>query len=458
MKRLNLIILGLLTVVIARSQELVAPGLYAVYFKDKAGTEYTVSNPREFLSQKALDRRAKYNITITNQDLPVSPNYLQQLKDKGFKVLKVSKWLNCAIVTTDSKNGIKKLEGLDFIIPKPAPLPKNYKPKKVKAAKIKEPEKNILDKYDYGFAANQVKMLNINKLHSLGYDGSGITMAIMDAGFFKVDSLEFFDSLRIQNRLLGWYDFVDMDTTVFNTGYHGMEVLSTIAGLNNGFFVGTAPKAQFYLFRTEDENSEYPIEEYNYVCALEKADSLGVDIVHSSLGYNDFDNDSLSYSYEDMNGNTAISTIGADIAAAKGMIVVASAGNEGDNTWKYISAPADADSIFAIGAVDLNGKYVDFSSRGPSVDKRIKPDVCAQGRSTRVASPRKGIMYSSGTSFSGPIIAGCMACLRQAFPDKTNIEIMNAVRATASHSKKPDDLTGYGIPDFYKAYLYLLKK
>ncbi len=429
---------------------------YAVYFKDKSGTPYSIDKPEEFLTQKAIDRRKKFNIPITKQDLPVSPVYVGKLQDMGFIVKETSKWLNCAIIYVDDTTKLKSIAKLDFVRPKPQPLPKNYKAKKLKPAKVKE--KNYSepkDIYNYGYAEKQDKMLNINALHSMGYTGEGITMAILDAGFYHVNQLPIFDSLWKNNQILGYYDFVDNDTSVFDHAYHGMMVLSTIAG-NLDNYLGTAPKAKFYLFATEDESSEYPIEEYNYVCACEKADSLGVDIIHSSLGYNDFDDKKLSYSYEDMNGNTAISSIGADIAASKGIMVITSAGNEGDNPWKYISAPADADSVLAVGAVTYNEKYAYFSSQGPSSDKRIKPDVMAMGAGVFVSATKgQAIKTASGTSFSGPIIAGSVACLMQAFPNKSNIEIMNAIRRCSSNAKHPNGKLGYGIPDFYKTYLFL---
>jgi len=220
-------------------------------------------------------------------------------------------------------------------------------------------------------------------------------------------------------------------------------------------FVGTAPKANFWLLRTEQGSSEYLIEEFNYVCGSEFADSVGVDIIHSSLGYNDFDNESTSYKYSDMDGNTAISTIGADISAAKGIIVVTSAGNEGSDPWKYISAPADGDSVLAIGAVNSSGKYAYFSSQGPSYDLRIKPDVVAQGLFATVQGTNGNISSSNGTSFSGPIVAGMVACLKQAHMDKSNMEIINAIKMSGSQYTTPDGKLGFGIPDFNFAHLYL---
>jgi subtilisin family serine protease len=443
----------------AIAQYKVYPGYYAVFFKNKNHNRYKIDQPSKFLSQKAIERRKKFGIRITKQDLPVSQVYLDSLKRMGLKIKESSKWLNCAIVYLDSTTDstvLQKIKRLSFVGEKPKHQPKNYKYKKLRRAKIKVPQADTTDKFYYGEASTQDKMLKIDKLHNLGYTGKDITIAIMDMGFFQVNKLPLFDSLWANHQILGWYDFVDNDTTVFNKGYHGMSVLSTIAG-NSDYYLGTAPKAKFYLFATEDEKSEYPIEEYNYVVACEKADSLGVDMIHASLGYNQFNDTTLSYKYKDMDGNTAISTIGADIAASKGIMVTVSAGNEGASKWKYISAPADGDSVLAVGAVNYLRDYAFFSSQGPTSDGRIKPDVCAMGVNDAVEGHEGFVIYESGTSFSGPIMAGAVACLMQAFPKKSNIEIMNAIRRCASNAKKPNAKYGYGIPDFWKTYWFLKK-
>lgn len=427
---------------------------YAVYFKDKVGTPYSIDKPEEFLSKKAIERREKFDIPINNQDLPVSPKYVKSLEDAGFDVIKTSKWLNCAIISVDDSKMFAKLSEMDFVKMKPEPQPKNYtyKPYKYKKTKIKPPKEE--NKYDYGRATTQNEMLNIQALHNMGYTGKGVTMAILDGGFFHVDELPAFEKLWENNQIKGWYDFVDMDTTIFDGGTHGMMVLSTIGG-NTEKLVGTAPDAEFWLFVTEDGDSEYPIEEYNYVIAAEKADSIGCDIIHASLGYSDFDDDDLDYTYETLDGNTAISTIGADIAASKGILVTTSAGNEGNDPWKYISAPADADSCLSVGAVTYKGGYGYFSSQGPTFDGRVKPDVCAQGVSSTVQRSSGRIGTADGTSFSGPIMSGAVACLVQAYPDKSNMEIIEAIIRISSQAKEPDEKLGYGIPDFYKAFEFL---
>lgn len=439
------------------SQYKVKSNYYLIYFKDKIGNNYSIEKPQEFLSQKSIDRRNKFNISVNQQDLPVSMNYIDKLQDMGFVIKNVSKWFNCAVVYTTDSLLLEKVVDLDFVRSKPIYKKEKYKTKNIKPVKIDEPENvESANVYNYGLASDQVKMLNLEKVHNLGFDGKGVTIAVLDAGFFKVDKLPSFDSLWKNNQILGWYDFVDEDTTVFNVGTHGMMVLSTM-GANMKDFVGTAPKANYYLFRTEDGDSEYLIEEFNYVCACEKADSLGVDLITSSLGYNDFDDTTMSYINEDLDGNTAFSTIGVDIAASKGIFVVTSAGNEGNSPWKYISAPADADSVLSVGAVNYKGAYTPFSSIGPTADGRIKPNVMGMGRMSVVQATNGNITYASGTSFSGPIIAGAVACLIQSNPEISNIELLYLLESCSSQTNNPDEKMGYGIPNFYKAYLFLNK-
>ncbi len=430
--------------------------IFPIYLKDKSNTPYSIDKPEEFLSKKAIERRKKFDIKITKQDLPISPKYIKKIKELDVKIIKRSKWLNCVIVQTKDTNKIKDIKKLNFVAPKPKPLPKKYEYIKAEKEKVKYKKPNSENIYEYGNAYDQVSMLNVDKLHNLGFDGKNVTMAIFDGGFYNVNELPAFDSLWANNQIIGWYDYVDMDTTVFDDGDHGMMVLSTIGGNMEGF-IGTAPKANFWLFVTEDGDSETQLEEYNFVIAAEKADSLGVDIIHASLGYNEFDVAGTSYKYEDLDGNTAISTIGADIAASKGIIVTSSAGNEGRDPWKYISAPADGDSVLAVGAVNFKGRYADFSSLGPTYDGRIKPDVVAQGYAVYVQG-RRGLTTASGTSFSGPVFAGAVACLVQAFPEVPNMDIIKAIQINSSQVEEPDDHLGYGIPDFYKIYMYIKKK
>ncbi len=451
-------------VVVSFGQLPVKPGYYLVFFTDKNGCGYDTAHAQEFLSERALQRRQKYGIPVTIQDLPVSKAYVDSLKKSGYDVIYTSRWLNAALIHCEDTLKLDSLRFFTFVDTLGIEKYRQPKKKDTSAHKgyditITEPGSltpEIDEVYNYGATGMQNRLLNVTVLHSLGYTGKGVVMALLDAGFMKLDTLDAFDSAWAQHRILGWYDFVDMDTTVFNTGAHGMMALSTIIG-NTQKFVGSAPDVSVYLFRTEDENSEYPIEEVNWLVAAEKADSLGVDIISSSLGYETFDDSLLNYSYAKMNGNYAISTIAADIAASKGMVVVVSAGNSGDEDWHYINAPVDGDSVLAVGATDYSGKPVRFSSYGPTIDGRIKPDVAAVGSFVIVYSTSNSPTFSFGTSFSAPTVAGAVACLWQAHPDKTNMEVFRAVQMSGNKANNPDDRVGYGVPNFFLAHLILQK-
>jgi len=466
--------------VVAFSQ--IAPNTYVITFKDKNNNKYSIENPHEFLTKKAIKRRQIYNIPVTEQDLPVTSIYVDSLKNMGFKIKNVSKWFNVAIVYTKDKELLAKAKALSFVVPNKVYVSHKTKSNaNTNAAIIVEDDKNdpkfILSNlqkalkednsektgsfskfiFNYGKSKNQVEMLNCNYLHYNNFQGQGITIAVLDAGFYHVNELPAFDSIVANNQILGVKDFVDKDGEVYQNDTHGMMVLSTIAGNIPGQLIGTAPKAQFYLLRTEDANSEYLIEEYNWICGAEYADSLGVDMIHSSLGYSNFDDKVNSHTYKDMNGDVAPISIGADIAAAKGILVVTSAGNEGNDPWRYISAPADADSVLSVGAVDGDRMLSYFSSRGPSYDGRVKPDVLGKGSYSTVQGRNGKVTFSFGTSFSGPIIAGAVACLWQANPEFNNMEIIDAVRKSCDRYNSPNDDYGYGIPNLEKADKYLKK-
>jgi serine protease AprX len=305
----------------------------------------------------------------------------------------------------------------------------------------------------YGAAYHQINMLNADLLHQMGYTGEGITVSVMDNGFYNTNLIKAYDSVR--TRILGTWDFVNNEANVYNDGSHGENVFSCMAANQPNVFVGTAPGADYYLFTTEDDNAEWVMEEYNWAAAAEVADSVGAQIFSTSLGYSNFDANEGSHTYADLDGHTTVITNAANMAFSKGILVINSAGNEGAKTWRYIIAPADGDSVLAIGAVDSTEKVVDFSSRGPNAAGRIKPDVCAQGRRSAVITTSGFASYSDGTSFSCPILSGCAASLWSAFPDKTAREIYDAIVISADHFWTPDNNHGYGIPNFYNAYLFL---
>ena len=301
-------------------------------------------------------------------------------------------------------------------------------------------------------------MLAGHVLHSMGHEGQGKKVAIFDGGFSSVYRMPAFDSLYANNRILGTRDFVEGDEFVYEASSHGTQVLSCMAANLPYLVMGTAPGASYYLFKTEDVGSEFKIEEFNWVAAAEYADSLGIDVINSSLGYTTFNDETMNYSYEDLNGKTGICSRGADIAVEKGMLVVNSAGNEGDGSWKYIGTPADGINVISVGAVKSNGSRASFSSYGPTPDGRIKPNVSAQG-SRAIVAGMKGYAVTStdGTSFSSPIMAGMVTTLWSAFPNKTNWEIKDAIEASGNQSTKPDSSLGFGIPDFFRAYVYLME-
>lgn len=456
----------LVLVLFSLCNDLTAQNRYVVRFTDKTNTPYSISNPLAYLSQRAIDRRVNYGITIDQSDLPVDPAYIQQVAAiSGVTILNHSKWFNSVTVDLTSASLLTNINALPFV------------QSSVHVGKALPPGGSTIDKFNqggqgplnhslpaaqrvtgfnYGNASNQTTMININALHNLGFSGDGIIIAVLDAGFQDANLMTCFDSLFQQGRVLTTWDFVSNEANVYDNFWHGSSVLSTMAANVPGDMVGTAPHAQYILLRSEDENSENVIEEYNYASAAEFADSAGADVIHSSLGYTEFDDPTENHTYADMNGNTCPGTIAANKAAAKGIIVVSSAGNEGNSPWHYISCPADGFGVLAIGAVDASGMYASFSSQGPSFDGRVKPDVVAQGQGTTVYMPGNPTStQSSGTSFSGPIIAGSIACLHQMFPAKTNAEIMYAVRQSASQYTTPDPTLGYGIPDFGVASLTL---
>ncbi|PLX12683.1 MAG: serine protease [Marinilabiliales bacterium] len=431
----------------------VAESCYRLYLTDKNNNAFIISQPEDFLSQKAIERRTKYGLDIKENDLPVSRPYLDSLKSLGVQIIHQSKWLNTVVVRSNNHELIDTITQLEFIKSKQ----KSYTNISLFENGISL-KKNLLselynqsDYLDYGFATTQISMINGHSLHINGFKGKHITIGVIDAGFYNVDLLPAFDSLWANNQILGVKDFVDGDNQVFDASSHGMKVLSTMGGNIPGQLVGTAPNSSYWLFRTEDSSSESSIEEDYWVAAAEFADSVGCDIITSSLGYSQFDDPSSNYTYSDMDGNTTFITRAADIAASKGILVINSAGNLADDPWTYISAPADGDSVLTVGAVDAFATYAYFSGLGPTSDGRIKPNVAAMGYQTVVQGTNGDISFANGTSFSTPIIAGMAACLWQYYPELNNMEIIKKIEESGHQYSNPDYKLGYGIPDFGKA-------
>jgi hypothetical protein len=441
----------------------------AVYFTDKNNSPYSLTEPEKFLSVRAIERRQKAGIKINITDIPVNPNYIQSIQQLGGEYIAKSNWSNWAVFRFSNDFDLSKISSLSHVKKIVEIIrSKNAKPNKMIAGNELTEKKSYLKAFekdnfsttptpDYGDSYNQIKMLGMDYLHSKGYMGEGIVIAVLDGGFLRVDELPAFHSIRENGQILGTWDFVENESSVYEDLSHGMMVLSTMAGFVNGKIVGTAPKAKYWLLRTEDGATETVAEEYYWEAGAVFADSAGADIINSSLGYTKFDDDIGSHTYSDMNGNTTVVTRAADWAASKGILVVNSAGNEGNKGWKYIGAPADGDSVLAIGAVNSERNIASFSSRGPSFDQRIKPDVCAQGEGTTLSSTDGQIIRGNGTSFSGPLIAGSAASLWSANPTATSMEIFNAIRQSADRYNKPDFDYGYGIPNFGYADLILKK-
>ncbi len=413
---------------------------FRVYLKDKGSSINLMETPESFLSPAALYRRALQNIHVDENDLPIAREYKNSLAALGAKTMAQSKWLNYLYVSHPNPELIQSLPFVERI-----EYPKNYHCFLSKTSSS--------DTLDYGFARGQIEMLNGHLLHQSGFTGTGINIALIDAGFEGFYLGNAFDSLRNSKRLLGSYNFISQDTNVFvGWGDHGNKVLSTMAANIPDTIVGTAPDANYWLFTSENIFYEAPIEMDYWLMAAEFADSVGVHLISTSLSYRTFDNPLDNYSYNDMDGNTTIITKAADWAASKGILVVASAGNDGDNSKLYIAAPADGDSVLTVGAVTWQGDYASFSSIGPSADGRIKPDVVAQGSPATLIDGLGQVNIDFGTSFSAPIIAGLAACLIEAYPAKHSEELAGFIRQSAHLYANPNDSLGYGIPDFQKAF------
>lgn len=430
-----------------------------VYFTDKPDAAYYLANPLDMLSQRALDRRTAQGITLDNTDVPVSTTYISQIQSAtGITVMAKSKWLN-ALHVRGSLANIQALEGLSFVdyvyYANHTLNLVNGNSNTIPTSESKVSQ--VRDKFDvqvnfnYGNSNNQIQMLNGHLLHQQDYTGQGKIIAVLDAGFPGVNTAPSFQRLRDNNLILGGYNFPDGNTNFYTRHNHGTNVLSTMGGYVDGQLVGTAPDAQYYLFITEDINSENPVEESYWVEAAEMADSLGVDVINSSLGYRAYDNPNYSYSYAQRNGQVGFASRGASMAFQKGIVCVISAGNEGATSEPHIGIPADAENILTIGAVNSSEAYVSFSSIGNTADGRVKPDVCAKGQSATISNTSGGITTASGTSFSSPILAGMVATFWSAVPNLTAAQVIQYVKESADQYNTPDIYKGYGVPDFQLA-------
>ncbi|MDA7558219.1 S8 family serine peptidase [Flavobacteriaceae bacterium] len=418
-----------------------------IYFADKENVTASINNPLAILTSRAIERKIKHNIIIDERDVPLNELYKSQIESSsGIEVKAKSKWFN-AVHVIGSQSDISALLNFDFVTSIDfADGSMNMIANQINHSNNKFEIEEAFINFDYGNAQNQIDMINIDDLHILDYTGDDVIIAVLDSGFHNVNTMSAFQRIRDAGHLFGGYDFVNRTANIYDyTGNnHGTKVLSAMAGFIENQFVGTAPDASYYIFRTEEAEQETPVEESYWVEAAERADSLGVDIINTSLGYKGYDNPNYSHSSADLDGNSAFITRGANIAYEKGLLLINSAGNSGASG---VNAPADAAGVFSIGAVDENGIYASFSSRGSVIQPTQKPDVVARGKSTFVIGPDDLIIQNSGTSFSSPIMAGALACLMQALPNFTNEQIMQLVRESSTQYALPDYLLGYGIPD-----------
>jgi len=435
-----------------------APDTYWVQFADKDNTPYSLGQPEDFLSARAIARRAAQGIAFDALDLPVDPAYIEAVLALGdVQLVNRSKWFNAITVRTTDQEALAAIQALPIVLMiRSSGL--STAPGSVHN-KLDEPlpgEERDGDAELFGPSFRQFEMLNGQQLHALDAKGQGMLIGVLDAGFDGVDSSAAFQPLRDRGGLVMTRDLVVQGGDVFEGNAHGRSVLSCMAAQLPGNLVGTAPEADYVLLRTEDANTEYPVEEDNWISGAELADSLGCDVLNTSLGYTTFDDSTMDHRYEDLDGLTLRISIAANIASRKGMVPVNSSGNSGNSDWYYISAPADAIDILAVGAVGDVENHAPFSSHGPSADGRTKPDVCAMGWGSIVL--RNGVdsvTAANGTSFASPILAGLVACLWQLHPERTSQQIMDAVRRSGSFFTAPNDSMGYGVPDFGAAHAWL---
>jgi serine protease AprX len=426
--------------------------MYRIILKDKADSPYSISRPKEFLSIKSINRRIRQGIAIDSTDLPVLPNYINTIKEYGVRIIGTSKWNNTVLVRTDKLSSIELIKQLNFVkklirvwsspdsidIPQPR-MRCHYGFNKWDTI----PEKK------YGATEEQIYALNGIKLHDAGFYGKDITIAVLDGGFMNADIIPAFSKTDI----VGSKDFVfPPSKSIFEETDHGTKVLSDMAAYVPNVFIGTSHKASYWLIRCEDKQTESLAEEDYWAEAAEFSDSVGVDIINSSLGYNEFDDITTNHRYREMDGEKTLISHTASMLADKGIILINSAGNTGMGTWKKIAFPADAKNILCVGAIGKNLINAPFSGIGPTQDGRIKPDVMSVGSPAAVITGRGTLILDTGTSFSAPILCGLVACLWQALPQLNAFQIMNLVKKSSNNYNEPDNIYGYGIPDFWKAY------
>lgn len=443
-----------------------APDAYVVTFTDKHLSPYSIDSPQDFLSPKAIEKRQRYNISVTEEDLPINPLYINAITSfETVKLLAQSKWMNYVIIQCDDQTVLDILQYYPFVDQIKKIHLIDYSRFSIKDDYIANDYHRSQNTYErdttslsyYGTAAPQIAVHNGHLLHNQGYKGEGMLIVLLDNGFNRLDSLTLFNSLHQNQRLKGVYDAAHQSGyNPFRGGAHGTSVLSIMAVEEPYRFVGTAPHADYVLIRTEMTDYEDILEEYFWVVGAEYADSIGADVVNSSLGYTYFDKTDQNHVFPDLDGKHSVASIAATKLVQKGCIVSIAAGNEGDKSWYYISVPSDAPAALCVAAMNSDSVIADFSSCGSKLFLSVKPDIATVGWQTAYCSFQDSIAKGNGTSLASPVNAGLCACLWQAFPQKTNREIMDAVRQSAHMYANPDTLFGYGIPDFKLAYDLLL--
>lgn len=423
---------------------------YRIILTDKVGTEYSLDRPQDFLSQRALERRQRQQLPVDSTDLPVSYSYIETLKEAGMNIVVTSKWNNTAVVEVTDTLLMNRVEDMPFVlgVKKVWTQPDSIPPRN--ADRKKEVTNQVEKKTEYyGKGYQQINIHGGDSLHFAGFDGKGMHVAVIDAGFYNADYIKFFKKMD----LLGTRDFVNPLSDIYAENNHGMMVLSCMAAYMPKVFVGTAPKASYWLLRSEDNDSEQSVEEDYWAAAVEFADSVGVDVINTSLGYYSFDDAVSNYSYRDLDGHRSLMSHTASLIAEKGMVLVCSAGNSGRGTWKKITPPADAEHVVTVGALTRELINTEFSSVGNTTDGRVKPDAMAIGYRSTVSGNDGTVSRANGTSFASPTLCGVVACFWQACPWLTAKEVVQAVQEAGDRAEYPDNVYGYGIPNLWKAYL-----
>ncbi len=422
---------------------------YRINLRDKAQTEYSLDRPEEYLSPKALERRARQGIAVDSTDLPVCRTYINKIKETGVRVVVTGKWENFVTVSCNDSTLMDGIAALPFV----RSVERVWKAPASAAEPVVDKRDSLVNQPTihpdsiYGTAITQIAMSRGDELHKAGFRGEGMTIAVIDAGYHNVDRITAMRNIRIR----GTRDFVEPGSDIYAKGSHGMSVLSCMAMNMPNVMTGTAPEASYWLLRSEDERSEQPVEQDYWAAAVEFADSVGVDVLNTSLGYYVYDDPAQNLRLRDLDGQHQLMSRQASRIADKGMILVCSAGNAGMESWKKITTPGDADNVLTVGAIDKRGILAPFSSIGNTQDGRIKPDVVAVGLGSDVMRTNGNTGHANGTSFASPIMCGMVACLWQACPDLTAKEVIELVRRVGDRADAPDNIYGYGVPDLWKA-------